>query len=342
MSSPACAWRRCPRPPGRPTAARSPSLSCAVAGRSTSRPARRRPSRPAGTGSPWGRRCRSCGPSAARRPARGSASRSARPGRSRRSARAASCRSRRWCWPAAARPRSQRNVSTCSTSAAGSPRISSTTTGTLYGSQPASCRPSTSLRATASIRSTASAAVRAGPSARAESLAGTAIWAPGSASSAFSSSPTRRVSARPKARHRSPVAGPGLLGAQHPEHEVDQRLALGSAAEDVQPVADLDVLDLAEVAVDVQHELVEVLLGGRLVDVQVVVQLGGRDQLPDLRPDRRQLDRVERRDAGVLVEQLLELGQLAVGVGPRHRRHQVVDDRRRAHGAWPACPRRGR
>jgi hypothetical protein len=57
----------------------------------------------------------------------------------------------------------------------------------------------------------------------------------------------------------------------------------------VQPVADEHVLDLAEVAVDVQQEVVELLVARRLVDVQVVVQLRCVDELPDLPADGRQL-----------------------------------------------------
>ena len=62
------------------------------------------------------------------------------------------------------------------------------------------------------------------------------------------------------------------------------------------------------------------------VQAEVVVEPGGLDQRPDLRPDGGQLGRVERRDAGVLVQQLLQPGQVAVGLGPGHRRHQVADD----------------
>ena len=40
-----------------------------------------------------------------------------------------------------------------------------------------------------------------------------------------------------------------------------------------------------------------------------------------------QLRRVERGDVGVLVEQLLEPGDVAVGLGARHRRDEVVDER---------------
>ena len=66
---------------------------------------------------------------------------------------------------------------------------------------------------------------------------------------------------------------------------------------------------------------------GLLVEPEVAVHLGGVHQLPDLAADRRQLGRVHRRDVGVLVEQLLEAGDVAVGLRARHRRDQVVDDR---------------
>ena len=62
--------------------------------------------------------------------------------------------------------------------------------------------------------------------------------------------------------------------------------------------------------------------------VQVVVQLRGRDQFPDLRAQHRQLVRVERLHGRVLVQQLFQFGQVAVGVGAGHRRDQVVDDDR--------------
>ena len=40
-----------------------------------------------------------------------------------------------------------------------------------------------------------------------------------------------------------------------------------------------------------------------------------------------QLGRVQRGHGGVLVQQLLQPGQVAVGLGAGHRRHQVIDDR---------------
>ena len=131
-----------------------------------------------------------------------------------------------------------------------------------------------------------------------------------------------------KARQRAVHAAEDLLGAHDREHVVDQLGSLRRAAEDVQAVADLHVLDLAQVAVDVQYEVVELRLARHRLLVQVAVQFGRGDDLPDLRAQRRDLGRVERLDRGVLVEQLLQLGELAVRVGAGHRRDHVVDDGR--------------
>ena len=65
---------------------------------------------------------------------------------------------------------------------------------------------------------------------------------------------------------------------------------------------------------------------GTVVETQIVIHLRGLDQRPDLRADRRQLGRVHRRDHCVLVEKLLQLGDVAIRFGPGHRRDQVVDD----------------
>ena len=57
-----------------------------------------------------------------------------------------------------------------------------------------------------------------------------------------------------------------------------------------------------------------------------MVQLCGQHELPDLGADRRDLGRVESGKGGVLIQQLLELGHVAIGVGSCHRRNQVVHD----------------
>ena len=154
--------------------------------------------------------------------------------------------------------------------------------------------------------------------------------------------PERAGDRRPQPRQRARRPAPHLRGAQHGEHEVHPRLAHRRAAEDVQAVADLHVLDLAQVAVDVQHEVVELGLVRLLVDVQVVVQLRGPDQRPDLRAQRRQLRRVERlrrsrtRRAAAPAWPGRRTCRPAPSAAPGGRR------RWRARAAWPACPRPGR
>ena len=133
---------------------------------------------------------------------------------------------------------------------------------------------------------------------------------------------------RPQPRHRLRLPAEHLRRAQDREHQVDPRLARRRLAEHVQPVADLRVLDLTQPAVDVHDEVVERLVVRLLVEPEVAVHLGGVHQLPDLAADRRQLGRVHRGDVGVLVEELLEAGDVAVRLRARHRRHEVVDDRR--------------
>ena len=95
----------------------------------------------------------------------------------------------------------------------------------------------------------------------------------------------------------------------------------------MEAVADLDVLDLAQPAVDVLDEVVELLVARLLLQAQVLVHVRGLHEGPDLRAGGRELGRVHRGDVAVLVEQLLEPGDVAVRLRARHRRHQVVDDR---------------
>ena len=114
--------------------------------------------------------------------------------------------------------------------------------------------------------------------------------------------PGRDRRAQPRQRPGAP--GPDLRGAEHGEHEVDPLLRVGRLAEDVQAVADLDVLDLAQITVDVQHEVVERVGVGLAVDVQVVVELRGLDERPDLCAYGGQLGRVEGLHGGVLVQEL--------------------------------------
>ena len=75
--------------------------------------------------------------------------------------------------------------------------------------------------------------------------------------------------------------------AQDGEHQIDFRFARGLFAQDVQTVANLDIFDLAQPAVDVQQHVVEGVLVGPIGEPQVVIHLGGAHQCPDLLADGR-------------------------------------------------------
>ena len=137
-------------------------------------------------------------------------------------------------------------------------------------------------------------------------------------------------SARPSA-WRSPgtVCSPpnNCRARRYGQHQIEFDTAHGLFTENVQAVADLDILDLAQPAVDVQQHVVERVLLWPFVKAEVVVHLRGAHQRPDLLTERGQLARVERGDVGVLVEQLLQSRDVAVGFGACHRRNEVVDQR---------------
>ena len=128
-------------------------------------------------------------------------------------------------------------------------------------------------------------------------------------------------------RYSVGAAPEDLVGTQDRQHQVDHALTLGNLREHVEAVADLDVLDLTQPAVNVHHELVEGILVGAFLESEVLVHLGGLDELPDLALQRGSLRRVHHGDVAVLVEQLLQPGDVAVGLGTCHRWDEVVDDR---------------
>ena len=116
----------------------------------------------------------------------------------------------------------------------------------------------------------------------------------------------------------------------------------GARAEDVQTVADLGVLDLAQPAVDVQQEVVEAVLVGAVLQAEVVVELGGLDQRPDLlRGSRAASPGPARRcwrarRAAARAGRCRRRSRRGPSAGRGGRRGW------RARGAWPGCPRPGR
>ena len=57
-----------------------------------------------------------------------------------------------------------------------------------------------------------------------------------------------------------------------------------------------------------------------------MIELRRLDQRPDLPLQGRRLGRVHGGDVAGLIQQLLEPSDVAVGLGPRHRRHEVIDN----------------
>ena len=154
------------------------------------------------------------------------------------------------------------------------------------GCQPRRPGPSTS-RASSSSASIASAPVRAGPSTCAGSRRSPDVGA----------LPGRPAALARSARNaeRAPRAGPAARCAR-PRPGVARSTAstrlmrcspAGALPSMCRPSRIWRVLDLAQVAVDVQHEVVEVVRAAAAAShVQVVVQLRGRTSVPDLRPAR--------------------------------------------------------
>ncbi len=133
--------------------------------------------------------------------------------------------------------------------------------------------------------------------------------------------------------------------------QAGELVALGRLSEDVQAVADLGARQLAQVAVkllnQVRHFLTAHLregdrgpVGGQgvfpLMDVvavvlrhqqlEVGVQVGFLDQVPNLLLHQRHLGRIEHLNLVVFIDKLHELSKGPVGVGTGHGGRQVIDD----------------
>ncbi len=96
-------------------------------------------------------------------------------------------------------------------------------------------------------------------------------------------------------------------------------------AQDMEPVADLQFLQLAEEPVELFERARQILAGG---DAAIPVDPGGAGALEDLGGERRDAARVAARGLVILVDQALQLGLRAIAAGPRQGRGQMVDDDR--------------
>ena len=106
----------------------------------------------------------------------------------------------------------------------------------------------------------------------------------------------------------------------------------GRGAEDVQPVADLRLFQLAQIGVDaLQNGVVAHRLAGcGLGQVQLFQQVLLAHGLQDLPAQQHGAAGIDEQGVVVLVHQALQVLHGAVVLGPRQRRHQVIDDDRLA------------
>ena len=116
---------------------------------------------------------------------------------------------------------------------------------------------------------------------------------------------------------------PAARGADQCHQEIGKLPVRRGLAEDVQPVADLQLLDLAQMVVDAGE-----LVGIVRLDAEIAGQTQGMAALEDPLAQMDQSARVECRGFLILVHQCLEGGQLAPALRPGHRRCHVVDDHR--------------
>ena len=117
-----------------------------------------------------------------------------------------------------------------------------------------------------------------------------------------------------------------MAGAKHGEDQVDAGFAGGLFAECVESAADGDVFDFAEPAVDVHEHVVEDIFVGSFVPAEVLVHFGGGEEGPDFLANGWKFGGVHGSDVGVLVKELFEPGDVAVGFCACHGRDHVVDE----------------
>ena len=132
-------------------------------------------------------------------------------------------------------------------------------------------------------------------------------------------------------RQRAQQRGLAGAGSAHAPRDGAQKLvaALGLRcfAEDVETVANLHLLDFAEITVEFAKRVAAAVRG---LDAAILVEPDGGGKLQDARAQGRATTRIDRGRVEELVHQPLQLLQCAVAAGAGQRRRQVIDDDRSA------------
>ncbi len=127
-------------------------------------------------------------------------------------------------------------------------------------------------------------------------------------------------------QERAGARAVAAVDAKKRHHQLAPGGAFGARAEDVQPVADLQLLELAEVVVEGREAR---LVIGRDAEAEIGVEAEPLGRARDLALEMLRASTVEARRLVILVDQLLQLGIGAVALRPCQRRGEVVDDHRR-------------
>ena len=131
-------------------------------------------------------------------------------------------------------------------------------------------------------------------------------------------------------RQRAQQRGLAGAGSAHAPRDRAQKLvaALGLRrfAEDVEAVADLHLLDFAEITIELAERVAAAVCG---VYAAILVEPDGGGKLQDARAQGRAAARIDGSRVEELVHQPLQLLQRAVAAGAGQRRRQVIDDHRR-------------
>ena len=102
-----------------------------------------------------------------------------------------------------------------------------------------------------------------------------------------------------------------------------RRSGAGRLTEDMEAVADLHLLDFAEIAIELAERVVAAVGG---LDAAILVESGRRGKLQDARAQGWATAWIDRGGVEELVDQPLQLLQRAVAAGAGKRRRQVIDD----------------
>ena len=128
-------------------------------------------------------------------------------------------------------------------------------------------------------------------------------------------------------RQRTQDGGLSGAGSAHAPRDGAQKLvaALGLRrfAEDVETVANLHLLDFAEITIELAERVAAAVCG---VYAAILVEPDGGGKLQDARAQGRAAARIDGSRVEELVHQPLQLLQRAVAAGAGQRRRQVIDD----------------